>query len=604
MRTRAVRDGDDYVVTGQKIWTSHAEVADYCELLVRTGPEDSRHRGISWLILPMDSPGRRHPPAPHHRRLHRVRRAVPRRGPGARGQPGGRGERRLAGHHGHPQLRTGHRLRRRPARGRRAAVDAPSPWPGAPGPGPTPASAARPATCEAELDALWALTKRNVSQAARTGIPGVGGTYFKLAYSETRHKLGEFSPRAARPGRPGRPRPRGRRRSRRARRPAPWSRTGCGGSRSPSPRAPRRSSATSSASGSSGCPRSPRPRPRAEGLNRGLRGLRVPVRAGRRDPPAVRGPVPARVDPRRARATERVVDRAGWKELGDAGVFHLCLAEEAGGVGLGLAEAAARLRGARPGPRARAAGRLPPGRRTRRRGRRRDRWWSASSSAPAPGPSAPASYRSSSSTSPTSTSCWCCPTRASSGSTRRALAADPPPPPHGPADPGLVGGGPSRRRAAGRARRGRLVAPRRGRAHGRPPGGHGPVGLRPGGGVRQGAGPVRSAHRRVPGRQAPVRRHGRPGRGGPDRRAGGRGHRRPARRGRRPGGRGRGQAAGRRGGRDQRPVVHPGPRGHGVHVGGPGPPGLQAGPGPRHHLRDRRRPGRGAGGLPGPPGPS
>ena len=42
---------------GQKIWTSHAEVADYCELLVRTGPEDSRHRGISWLILPMDSPG-------------------------------------------------------------------------------------------------------------------------------------------------------------------------------------------------------------------------------------------------------------------------------------------------------------------------------------------------------------------------------------------------------------------------------------------------------------------------------------------------------------------------------------------------------------------
>jgi alkylation response protein AidB-like acyl-CoA dehydrogenase len=46
---------------------------------------------------------------------------------------------------------------------------------------------------KAELDALWALTRRNVSQAARTGIPGQGGTYFKLAYSETRHKLGEFS---------------------------------------------------------------------------------------------------------------------------------------------------------------------------------------------------------------------------------------------------------------------------------------------------------------------------------------------------------------------------------------------------------------------------
>lgn len=43
---------------------------------------------------------------------------------------------------------------------------------------------------------------------------------------------------------------------------------------------------------------------------------------------------------RRTESTDRVVDRAGWARLGEAGVFHLCLAEEAGGVGLGLAEAA------------------------------------------------------------------------------------------------------------------------------------------------------------------------------------------------------------------------------------------------------------------------
>ena len=55
LRTRAVRDGDSYRVTGQKIWTSYATLADTCFLLCRTS--EDRKRGISILLVPMDTPG-------------------------------------------------------------------------------------------------------------------------------------------------------------------------------------------------------------------------------------------------------------------------------------------------------------------------------------------------------------------------------------------------------------------------------------------------------------------------------------------------------------------------------------------------------------------
>jgi 3-oxocholest-4-en-26-oyl-CoA dehydrogenase alpha subunit len=57
LRTRAVRKGSEYVVNGQKIWTTGASVATHLWLAARTGAQDDRHRGVSLFITPMDAPG-------------------------------------------------------------------------------------------------------------------------------------------------------------------------------------------------------------------------------------------------------------------------------------------------------------------------------------------------------------------------------------------------------------------------------------------------------------------------------------------------------------------------------------------------------------------
>ena len=57
LKTRGVRDGDDYVVSGQKVWTSYADIADRCFLLCRTELDQPKHKGISLLLVDMKSPG-------------------------------------------------------------------------------------------------------------------------------------------------------------------------------------------------------------------------------------------------------------------------------------------------------------------------------------------------------------------------------------------------------------------------------------------------------------------------------------------------------------------------------------------------------------------
>ncbi len=197
LRTRAVRDGDHYVVTGQKIWTSHAQVADYCELLVRTDPEARKHAGITWMIMSMDSPGITVRPMQtltgerefSEMFLDEVR--IPVENVVGAENDGWRvamvtfsferGTAFVSELLGSMRLLTD-------------LVEIAKKTPHHQGTAWDDAGIRRDLTLvAAELDAQWALTKRNVARAARHGTPGVGGSVFKLAYHETRERMGEVA---------------------------------------------------------------------------------------------------------------------------------------------------------------------------------------------------------------------------------------------------------------------------------------------------------------------------------------------------------------------------------------------------------------------------
>ena len=188
LTTRAVRDGDDYVVTGRKIWCSFGHVGEFGELLVRTDPEAPKHRGITWLILPMDRPGIEIRPIETllgssefcEVFLDEVRVPVANR-VGAENDGWRVTNVTLSFERGTAFVSEMVDALRMAEELAPLVHDV--------------AERRELAHVIAELDALWALMKRNVSQAGRTGVPGPGAMMFKLGYSEARDRLGELSMR-------------------------------------------------------------------------------------------------------------------------------------------------------------------------------------------------------------------------------------------------------------------------------------------------------------------------------------------------------------------------------------------------------------------------
>ncbi len=199
LSTRAIDDGEDYVVTGQKIWTSFAQVADYCELIVRTDPDAPKHRGITWLIMPMDLPGIEIRPIDTalgsgefaEMFLDEVR--IPKANRVGAENDGWRVTMvTFAFERGTAfisEIISSQRLLADLAQvARKVTRRSGTAW-------DDMGIRRELGRLDAELDALWSLTKRNVSQAQRTGMVGPGGSVFKLAYSDVRTRMADLAER-------------------------------------------------------------------------------------------------------------------------------------------------------------------------------------------------------------------------------------------------------------------------------------------------------------------------------------------------------------------------------------------------------------------------
>jgi alkylation response protein AidB-like acyl-CoA dehydrogenase len=189
LRTRARREGEVYVVSGSKIWTSHAEVADWCELLVRTDPSAPKHGGITWLAMPMDAPGITVRPLKTLAGsaefaevfLDEVRVPVTHR---VGDENDGWRVTMVTLSFERGAAFVGEVVACRRVLGELACEARKN------GRWDDPVLRRRLGRLNAEFRALWRLTQWNVSEAQLTGgVPGVGGSVFKLRYSHARQRL-------------------------------------------------------------------------------------------------------------------------------------------------------------------------------------------------------------------------------------------------------------------------------------------------------------------------------------------------------------------------------------------------------------------------------
>ena len=190
LKTRAVRDGDDYIINGTKIWTTHAHHANRMFALVRTNETERQQDGISFILIDMKSSGHHYPADPDHRRRPRGQPGVFRRRPRARRQPRRRGGQGLDLWQISARIRA--RLRHRVGEIARRAEDglaiSRNPRPPA-APSTIPISRLRMSEIEVDIDALE-MTELRVLSALQTGQnPGAVSSLLKLRVSEIRQAV-------------------------------------------------------------------------------------------------------------------------------------------------------------------------------------------------------------------------------------------------------------------------------------------------------------------------------------------------------------------------------------------------------------------------------